>query len=139
MSVYLSRIEGSPPKRNAVGSIPITDAKRSMNLFVDRFFTNEKAVDLSMKSNHLKRQIVLYIILCFEIALYLISLSIIESIQVIEIVLYAIILILYMITMILANSNSNTAICKACRYSYDFLIIYGIGSCLNHIIELYAQ
>ena len=27
MSQYLSRIEGSPPKRNAVGSIPIWDAK----------------------------------------------------------------------------------------------------------------
>ena len=27
MFVYLSRIEGPPPKRNAVGSIPITNAK----------------------------------------------------------------------------------------------------------------
>ena len=26
MFVYLSRIEGSPPKRNAVGSTPITNA-----------------------------------------------------------------------------------------------------------------
>ena len=33
MSQYLSRIEGSPPKRNAVGSIPIWDAMRSKACF----------------------------------------------------------------------------------------------------------
>ena len=33
MSQYLSRIEGSPPKRNAVGSIPIWDATRSKAFF----------------------------------------------------------------------------------------------------------
>lgn len=33
MSQYLSRIEGSPPKRNAVGSIPIWDATRSKACF----------------------------------------------------------------------------------------------------------
>ncbi len=31
MSPYLSRIEGSPPKRNAAGSIPVGDAIYMIN------------------------------------------------------------------------------------------------------------
>lgn len=38
MSLYLSRIEGSPPKRNAPGSNPGKDAKKLFEIFSKSFF-----------------------------------------------------------------------------------------------------
>ena len=55
MSQYLSRIEGSPPKRNAVGSIPIWDAIEN-DLFKQVVFSNnehllKKSAVYSSKNN----------------------------------------------------------------------------------------
>ena len=42
MFVYLSRIEGSPPKRNAVGSTPITNTKKVVSFWYDFFYSNRR-------------------------------------------------------------------------------------------------
>ena len=39
MSQYLSRIEGSPPKRNAAGSIPVWDATNSAESLIFKGFS----------------------------------------------------------------------------------------------------
>ena len=49
MSLYLSRIEGSPPKRNAPGSNPGRDIKKGVD-FVDTLRQNQDFDELGQKN-----------------------------------------------------------------------------------------
>ena len=46
MSQYLSRIEGSPPKRNVAGSTPVWDATNSAESLILHNVINLKAEDI---------------------------------------------------------------------------------------------
>lgn len=98
---------------------------------------------LFIKNSNSKFRIALYIALCVVLTLYFIlsysirSSASTKSPQLIEIILYFIVLILFLVGMLMAILDRKSLFYKLWRFAYDIITLCGILYILRLIIELY--